>query len=241
MSAKPVVAFVAGATGYTGREVVRALCESGASTIAHVRPGSRERDVWQQRFEALGATVDATPWERDAMVASFRRLEPTLVFALLGTTKKRAKQEGGAAGHRPSYDTVDYGLTAMLVEAATELTPHPRFVYLSSAGLPKAEPRAGSYMHARWRVEKDLAASPLPYVAARPSIITGDDRDEDRPAERIGASIADGALSLAGVLGMKRLRDRYRSTSNVALADALVRLGLDASRSRCVVESEHLR
>ena len=34
------IAFVAGATGYTGREVVRLLAERGVRTLAHVRPDS---------------------------------------------------------------------------------------------------------------------------------------------------------------------------------------------------------
>ena len=55
-------AFVAGATGYTGREVVRQLAGEGGRVIAHVRPDSGRRDDWQQRFTAMGAEVDFTPW-----------------------------------------------------------------------------------------------------------------------------------------------------------------------------------
>jgi nucleoside-diphosphate-sugar epimerase len=235
------IAFVAGATGYTGREVVRALCDQGVRTIAHIRPSSSRRDEWQGRFEQFGAEVDFTPWESPALAATFEKLSPTLVFALLGITRKGAKLEAKDGASRPTYDSVDYGLTAMLIEASRRVTPRPRFIYLSSAGLPSGEPTAGSYMHARWRIEKELEASDLPYIAARPSFITGSDRDDSRPGERIGATVADRALSLAGVLGMKRLRDRYQSTTNVALANALVRLGLDESQARVVVESESLR
>ncbi len=228
-------AFVAGATGYTGRAVVEALRRLDILTVAHVRPQSRQRQTWEERFGAMGAEVDTTPWERDAIIATVERLRPTLVFALLGTTKKRAKQD------QASYDSVDYRLTAMLIAACEPLSPPPRFIYLSSAGVPAAEPRKGSYMHARWHVERDLEASSLPYVSARPSFITGANRDEDRPGERVGAAVANGALSMLGAIGMKRLRDRYRSTDNTTLAAGLVRLARDVSRSRYVAESEELR
>ena len=234
-------AFVAGSTGYTGREVVRALRERGIATVAHIRPASSRLSVWKPHFEELGATVDQTAWDAAALEERFTSLRPTLVFALLGITRASAKKEERGGAQRPSYDSVDYGMTAMLISAASAIAPRPRFVYLSSTGLPKAEPSKGSYMHARWRVERELAASDLPYVAARPSFITGSDRDENRPGERIGASVADSALAMAGIFGMRKLRDRYSSTTNVALAEALVRIGLDASLSRCVVESEKLR
>ena len=51
------IAFVAGATGYTGREVVRVLLERGVRTVAHVRPDSPHVDEWRSRFEAQGAAV----------------------------------------------------------------------------------------------------------------------------------------------------------------------------------------
>lgn len=173
------------------------------------------------------------------MQATFERVRPTLVFALLGITKAGAKREASGGAPIPSYETVDYGLTALLIGAAGCVQPRPRFIYLSSAGVPEREPRAGSYMHARWRVERELAATDLPWVAARPSIITGD-RDDERPGERIGGVVLDGALAVAGALGMKRTRARYRSTTNDVLAGALVRIALDES-VRGVVESEELR
>jgi nucleoside-diphosphate-sugar epimerase len=229
------LAFVAGATGYTGLEVVRALRERGVRTVAHLRPDSRALAEWKDRFEALGAEVDTTAWKERDMAATLAALLPTLVFALLGTTRARGRREGAGS----SYDTVDYGLTALLLRAADTLEQKPRFVYLSAAAVREGSP--GSYLHARWKVERDLEASALSYVVARPSFITGPDRQENRPGERIGAALADGALALAGLFGAQRLRDRYRSTTAAALADALVRLALDPPSDRAIVESEALR
>ncbi|HEY0838778.1 MAG TPA: 3-beta hydroxysteroid dehydrogenase, partial [Vulgatibacter sp.] len=60
MSETDRVAFVAGATGYTGRGVVRQLGQRGVRTIAHVRPGSRA-SRWVQAFRGWGAVVEEVP------------------------------------------------------------------------------------------------------------------------------------------------------------------------------------
>lgn len=231
-------AFVAGATGYTGREVVRVLAGRGVRTLAHVRPDSERLAGWRERFTALGAELDTTPWQRTAMAARLAELAPTHVFALLGTTRKRA---GAAAAHGrdETYEAVDYGLSKLLIDALVDARLRPRFVYLSAAG---ASPRArGAYMQARWRVEEALRASGLPYTIARPSFITGADRDEDRPGERVGAALTDGFLTLASALGGRRLAARYRSTTNTVLATALVTCALDPAAENTVLESEALR
>jgi uncharacterized protein YbjT (DUF2867 family) len=234
-----VIGFVAGATGYTGREVVPALLARGIETVAHVRPDSPRLPEWRARFEALGARVDTTPWEQTAMTATLASCHPDLVFALLGTTRARAKQARSAGGRDESYEAVDYGLTLVLLRAAERAGSRPRFVYLSSAGV--REDSGSPYLAARARVEQALREGILPYTVARPSFITGPDRDEFRAGERMLSRFVDGVLAVAGWLGAQRLRARYRSTTNVALAEALVRLALDPARASTVVESEGLR
>jgi uncharacterized protein YbjT (DUF2867 family) len=232
------IAFVAGATGYTGREVVRELAAQGVRTLAHVRPDSPRLDEWRERFVALGAELDATPWTREAMAARLAELSPTHVFALLGTTLKRARQ-AAAEGRVEDYEAVDFGLSKLLMDALLDARLRPRFVYLSSAG---ASPLArGSYMQIRWRVEEALRGSGLPYTIARPSIITGPDRDETRTGERMAAVVANGILNVASMFGGRRLAARYRSTSNAVLARALVARALDPASENAVLESEHLR
>lgn len=232
-------AFVAGATGYTGREVVRQLAEQGIPTVAHVRPESPRLEQWRRGFAALGASVDETAWDERAMTESLRGLQPTLVFALLGTTRARgqaARRRGAAA---ETYESVDYGLTVLLLRSVHSSARAARFVYLSSirAGSRSANP----YLEARRRAEEEIRQSDISYVIARPSFITGPGRDETRPLERIGAAVIDGALVVAGFLGARRLRERYRSTTNVILARALVRLALDPVAANTIVESEGLR
>jgi uncharacterized protein YbjT (DUF2867 family) len=231
------VAFVAGATGYTGRAVVEALVARGVRAVAHVRPDSSQRGEWTERWQRLGAEVDATPWERPALTERLTALAPTLVFALLGTTRARARREGRGAVE--AYEAIDYGLTMLLRDAAEACGHRPRFVYLSSAALQ--EGTKNPYMRVRVRVERALREGELPYTIVRPSFITGADRDEPRLGERLGAGVADGMLALAGLVGARRLRDRFRSITNVELARGLVRVALDPACERQVVEGEALR
>ncbi len=231
-------AFVAGATGFTGREVVRLLATAGVTTVAHVRPDSPSLGAWRDRFAGIGASVDATPWALDALATTLRRLEPDWVFCLVGTTRKRGQRAAAAGRAAETYETVDYGLTKLLVDATIASGRRPRFVYLSAAGV---SPRAGgAYGRARWKAEQAVRASGLEFIIARPSFIVGADRDEPRPAELWGAHAVDALLAVAGAIGLRRMRDRYRSTTNTALAQALVRLAHDPAARDTVVESEDL-
>jgi NADH dehydrogenase len=214
-----MTAFVLGATGFVGREVARQLCVRGASTIAHVRPDAKALGDWRKKLEALGATVDSTPWDVAALAARFRTAAPAQIYILIGTTRTRAKADAVAGN---IYEAVDLGLTQVAVAAARASECRPRIVYLSSVG---ADPEARSaYLAARGRAEAVVTSSGLPWVIARPSIITGE-RDDSRVGERSAAVIGDGLLAVAGVLGGKQLRAKYRSTTPDVLASALIRLG----------------
>lgn len=227
-------AFVVGATGYTGQAVVAALCARGVECHAHVRPDSSSLEAHRARFEALGAQVDTTPWEPAALTATLLRMAPTQVFALLGTTRARMKRDGADDN---SYERVDYGLTVMLLDAAVACGSTPRFIYLSAAGVTAT---GNAYYRARWEAEQRISASGLPHIIVRPSFITGADREETRPAERTAAVAVNGVLALAGLFGARQLRDRYRSITAPALADAMVRQALAGGPSR-IVHTEELR
>jgi uncharacterized protein YbjT (DUF2867 family) len=223
-----VTAFVLGATGLVGREVVRQLCARGQKAIAHVRPDSKQLADWQQRFDALGAAVDTTPWDASPLTARFRAAQPAQIYILIGTTRSRARGDGVAGN---IYQAIDFGLTKLTVDAAVASGLRPRIIYLSSVG---ADPTARSaYLAARGRAEQAVTGAGLPWVIARPSIITGE-RDDPRTGERGAAVIGDGLLALAGALGGKKLRDRYRSTTGEILASALIRLGEAPEHDRIV-------
>lgn len=229
------VGWVAGATGFVGRAVVPKLVARGTRTIAHVRPDSNRLDDWRARFTADGAELDTTAWDVAALGDRMRAAEVTHVLCLIGTTRKKAKSDHVEGD---IYQAVDLGLTRTLVEAAQAAGTRPRFIYLSSIGADAAA-RSG-YLKARGQAEAVVKASGLPYRIARPSFITGPGRDEARPGERTASAITDGLLAVAGVLGARRTRERYRSTTPDILAGALVRLAFDDGGDR-IVEGTELR
>lgn len=231
----PPVAFVAGATGYTGCAVVECLRAAGVRTVAHVRPGASGAEGWAARFGALGVEVDRTPWEPGAMRATLARLRPDHVFALLGTTRRRAAAEGIT----DAYERIDYGLTAMLRDAALDCGTSPRFVYLSAIGANESS--ANTYVAVRGRMERELREGPLPWLVAQPAFVSGSDREESRPAERAYAITLDVLLAVAARVGLRGVRDRYASLTGRQLARGLVRLALADRHGRLVADARALR
>jgi uncharacterized protein YbjT (DUF2867 family) len=229
------VTFVAGATGYTGRAAVELLCGVGVRTVAHVRPGAPRADDWVAAFGALGADVDRTPWEPAAMRATLARLRPDHVFALLGTTRRRAAAEGIA----DAYETIDYGLTAMLRDAAISCGASPRFTYLSAMGADESS--GNKYVAVRGRMERELREGPLPWLVAQPAFVSGSDRAESRPMERAFSLTLDALLGAVALVGLGSVRDRYASLTGRQLARGLVRLALDDRHGRRLADARALR
>ena len=238
MSATGLRAFVAGATGYTGREVVRSLRERGITTIAHVRPDSPSLERVRAGFDRLGATTDTTPWTADAMFDTLARIRPTHVFALLGITRARARERVRAGGPAESYASVDYGLTSLLLDATRRAAPTARFIYLSALGV--SDGSRNEYIRVRARLEQEIRASSLSALIVRSAIITGPDREESRPAERVAASVMAGGLSIARLLGAHALAARWRTRTASELADAMVILALEPAPGVRVADGETL-
>ena len=211
-------AFVAGATGLTGRALVRALHALGVDTTAHIRPDSSRRKDWEDTFRNSGIECSFAPWTPEGIDHAFAVAKPDLVFGCLGTTKRRAAAGGG------DYQAVDYGLTALLIDGATRCTPQPLFIYLSSVGVtPNART---AYMKARADVEAHLKASGLSSLIVRPSFIIGR-RDDARPGEAIGARLSDGALAALSCIGLRRVVEPYRTLSGDSLAQGMAVLAMD--------------
>lgn len=231
-------AFIAGATGYTGRHVTERLAREGVRTIAHVRPDSPALGAWTARFTAAGAAVDATAWG-DEMARTIARVRPDVIFALLGTTRSRAARDERATGKAAGYEAVDYGLTALLLHATRAAGVRPRFVYLSSLGA--REGSANPYLAVRGRFERELQESGLPYLIVRPSFISGSDRDERRITERVASIVTDALLGVVAAAGGRALRDRWATLSGATLAAGMVRLALAQPDGRVVADAADIR
>ena len=229
-----MTAFVLGATGFVGREVVRQLCVRGTKTYAHVRPDSSKLAEWRTKFAELGAETDSTAWDAVALAARFRDLAPAQVYICIGTTRSKAKSEQVQGD---IYEVVDLGLTKLAVEAARASEQKPRIVYLSSVGADATARSA--YMRARGKAEEVVKTSGLPWVIARPSIITGE-RDDSRLGEKTAGVVGDGLLAVVGLFGGKTVRERYRSTTPDVLASALIRIG-EAPDHDAIVDGAALR
>lgn len=228
-------ALVVGATGYTGSAVVAALRSRNVSTVAHLRPDSADAAVWRERFGALGATVDESPWQPAAIAAMVAERKPTVIFACLGTTRRRAAQEG----IEQPYERVDYGLTKQVLEAAVAVGYAPRFVYLSAIGAKESSSTA--YTAVRGRLERELMATGLPYLVVRPAFISGEDRREARPVLRFLASATDSVLAGVAALGGSKLRDQYATLTGTQLAEGMVALALMSSDAKAVADVADIR
>ena len=226
-----MTAFVLGATGFVGREVVRQLAVRATPVVAHVRPDSKSLAEWKQKLEAMGATVDTTTWDPAALAAALDRHGANQLYILIGTTRGKAKAD---AVEGDIYEKVDYGLTKIAVEAAQQSKSKPRLVYLS--GIGASATARGAYMRARGKAEDVVRGSGLPWVMARPAIITGE-RDDSRVGERFGAVVGDGLLAVAGLFS-KTLAQKYASTTPDVLASALIRIGEAPEHDRAFAGAE---
>lgn len=232
---------MAGASGYTGGHVVRALRGRGLRVVAHVRADSSRLGEVRADLESLGASLVTPPWEAAAMETALQECAPDLVFSLLGTTRRRmrAEESRGLKRQDVDYMAVDYGMTVLLMRAAETLQVPPRFVYLSSMSAGTGSPNA--YLKARQLAEAEIQASGLPWTIARPGLITGADRPEERPMELVAAGLAGAFTTVAGALGATGLKARLHPHSGAELGAALVRLALDPEAACTIVESDGLR
>lgn len=227
--------LVFGASGYTGQSVVTLGRASGHEVHAHLRPGSPSAENLRPPWAAMDVHIHEVAWTAPTITELVRATAPTHVFCLLGTTRKKAAAAGSGAG----YAEVDVGMTMMVVDAVAASKPAARLVYLSSMGV-HAKAR-GAYLQARWQVEEQIRTRLRNWVIAQPSFITGDDRGESRPGERIAAKVADPILSAMGMLGLREVRDRYASVTGRQLAAGLLHHALDATNDTRTVDAADLR
>jgi uncharacterized protein YbjT (DUF2867 family) len=186
----------------------------------------------------MGAVVDSTAWNLEAMRETMRHCRPDVAFALLGTTRARAKA-AAAAGADASYEAVDYGMTHIVVEALRAEVPSSKVVYLSAIGA-RTDTR-NAYLRVRGCIEAELMTSGLTYVIARPLFISGPDREVSRPTERIATIVTDGLLNVVGMIAGSSVQDRFRSITAERLARALIGAADDPLASNTIQSAGDLQ
>lgn len=226
-------ALVFGATGYTGRALVRELTQRGYAVTAHVRPESRRIARLSELADVAVAECD---WQLESVSELVQRVQPQCVFSVIGTTKAHGRRERISGD---IYDQVDRELTERALRAVQLKAPEAVFVYLSSLGVKPGT--RNPYLRARARVEAVLEESKLAYVIARPSFISGADRDEPRPLERIAARVTDALLDRGATVGADGLRERYHSLTASELARALVNASEQLECRNRILHAEELR
>lgn len=211
-------ALIAGASGLVGSQCLARLLAEPAyeRVIALVRRPLPQNDPrLDQRvidFDRLGAEGAGFPAATD-------------VFCCLGTTMKQA-------GSREAFRLVDFtyvvGLAAQSLERGAR-----QFLLVSSIGANPTSPA----FYTRVKGETEAAVTALPFEGRqifRPSILVGE-RAENRPGERAGIVAMKGAAFL--LLGPLR---KYRPIAAATVAEAMVRVALQAPRGVNIYESNEI-
>jgi len=157
MSSSPRHLFVAGATGATGRNVMRQAIARGVPAAAHLRPQSASSELasaWPDKV-----LVDLS--DSEALVEKLRGV--TTVLQLIGTMRKRF-------GSGDTYETSDIGTTRQLVEAAKRAGVD-HVVLLSSVGAGRP---VGAYLKAKAEAERLVRESGIPWTVVRPPAFEGE-------------------------------------------------------------------
>ena len=212
---------VAGATGLVGGELVRVL-----DTRADVRVTALVRSLAPGRFPPR-VSEQIFDFESEASYRWLIERGFDVLFCCLGTTRAKA-------GTDEAFRRVDRDYPLSLLGAAQRLARPPVFGLVSSVG---AKTGGGLYLGTKAEVEAAVAASVLPYVIVRPSLLRGA-RSERRVGERVAVAVARPLGALAGFWGAAA---RYAPILASDVAMALGRTALDVDDPRVVLEGTELR
>jgi len=203
-------AWLAGGSGLVGGALLRRLLQDAA--FARVISVGRRRLALEHPRLTQAAADFSSPDAFDALDA------PEVAFSCLGTTIKKA-------GSQEAFRAVDHDAVLAFARAARGKGSRV-FLHVSALG---ADPRSRVfYSSVKGQVEEAVARLGFGSAyALRPSILDGE-REESRPAERVGLIVA---RALGPLLG------RYRPTPVEAVAQAMVALARSPAPGSHVVDA----
>ena len=150
-----MIALVTGATGFVGREVVKALCQRGVEVRCLVHTPGRERVL-------SGSDVDihyGSVQDPVAVQAAFYNVDA--VVHLVAVIRERGSATFEAVNRR--------GTESVVAAARDEGVGH--FLQMSAIGATAS--LHYPYLHSKWLGEQAVVDSGLPYTILRPSILFG--------------------------------------------------------------------
>jgi len=208
---------IAGATGYTGQRLIAQLAGHPEwSSRALVRAGSQAKPIFPLGQDFVVCNLN-NPADLAAALGGC-----AAVIQTIGTTQAQF-------GPGVSYETVDYGTTVALIEAA-RIAGARRFLLLSSTGAGQP---VGAYLKWKRRTEQALRQSELDWTIVRPAAIAGPGRRLIQLASSPFTALSK--LPLAG-----RIAARLRPIDVADLARCFIRCLEDPTTSRQILEGRRL-
>jgi uncharacterized protein YbjT (DUF2867 family) len=148
-----------------------------------------------------------------------------IAISCLGTTMR-------AAGSREAFRAVDHDLAIAVARAAREAGAR-HMIAISSVGASKG---GNFYLRTKAETEAGLIALGFDRLDIfRPGLLTGGERRDDRPAEKLGIMLAPLTnIFLHGALS------RYRSTDSRKLAVAIAQVAQKDGTGRFIHENKSI-
>lgn len=153
--------FLTGSTGYVGKAVLEKLTAAGHEVICLVRPGSKRK--WGSDNASLGSVRPHFGDLFDPVSLEQAMAGCDAVIHLVGIIREQRAKE-------VTFSRVHVTGTKNVIEAAKK-SGIGRFIHMSALGA-----RAGAtslYHQTKYEAERLVAASGIPYVIFRPSVIFG--------------------------------------------------------------------
>ena len=200
--------LIAGGTGLIGRQVVAELANREDNHLVALvrRPATHVPNRVTQVVVDFNQGIDGLK-----KVLSDESFD--VLICAIGTTMR-------VAGSKQAFTKIDHDIPISLLKYGTMQTAKPKFIYVSSLG---ADQPYGFYLDTKHAVEKEIFASNLQYVIARPSLLLG-----DRSERRLGEAVAQKVMPVffktleATPLSRTQWFKRYRPVTGLAVANRIV-------------------